>query len=111
MIPPHDSFHTGIDDLLRLVAFNAVALAMAYVSSARKRAEDTARTSLAALEIAVDIVRTVSGWPVLIGPDRAAGARKMLGHAGAIVGATEVAVMWEAFQDQPAPVEFTRSTH
>ena len=45
-VPPRYSLNIGIDDLLRLGAFTVVALAMAWISAARKSAEDALRLSL-----------------------------------------------------------------
>src|ERR1700674_2569359 len=68
-IPPRYSFNIGIDDVIRLSVYVALALATASMSSARKRAEDAMRKSLHDLQSAIDILRKVRGWPVLIGCD------------------------------------------
>ena len=99
-VPPQYSFNIGIDDLIRLIVFSGVAQATAYVSSARKSAEDALRTSLTDLQSAVNILRKVSGWPALIGSDGAAGTRRMLEHAAGVVGAAEIVVTWE-IEEEP----------
>jgi signal transduction histidine kinase len=45
-VPPHYSFLLGIDDAIRLLVFVAVAFATAWLSSARRRAEEAERRSV-----------------------------------------------------------------
>src|SRR5436190_1166327 len=44
-IPPRNSFLLGIDDAIRLMVFVGVAFATAWLSSARRRAEEAERSS------------------------------------------------------------------
>ncbi len=99
-VPPRYSFNIGIDDAVRLGVFVLVAFATAWLSSARRRAEEAQRKSVDELRAAIATLRKVSGWPVLIGPDLAAGVRKMLAHAASVVAADDVVVTWES-EDEP----------
>jgi len=99
VVPPENSFNIGIDDLIRLSVFVAVAVATASVSAARRRAEEALRTSLRDLQVVNTALGKVNEWPVLVGSDSAEATRKMLEHAARIVGATEALAVWEADQE------------
>ena len=98
-VPPRNAFNVGIDDLVRLAVFTVVAFATAWLSSRRRRAEDAQRKSLSDLEAAINTLRKVSGWPVLIVADTAASVRRMLEHAANVVGAAAAAAIWEAEEE------------
>src|SRR5262245_39983100 len=99
-VDPVYSFDIGPDDAIRLGAFAAVAAVTAYVSSARKSAEDAQRKALAELRGALSTLQKVSGWPVFVDAGLAGGASKLLAHASAVVGCTDVVAVWEA-EDEP----------
>jgi signal transduction histidine kinase len=99
-VAPVHSFNVGIDDFVRLAVFSLVASATGWVSSRRARAEEAQRKSLNDLEAAINTLRKVSGWPVLIAADTAASVRRMLEHAASVAGATAASAMWEA-EDEP----------
>jgi signal transduction histidine kinase len=99
-VPPRYSFNIGVDDGVRLSVFATVAVATASLSAARRRAEDAQKRSLLELRSAIDTLRKVSGWPVLIGADSSSSLARMLGHAAAVVGARRAIVGWES-DDEP----------
>jgi signal transduction histidine kinase len=100
LIPPRFSFNIGLDDYIRLAVFALMAVATAWLSSGRRRAEESQRRSLHDLQSAVATLRKVSGWPVLIGADTAASIERMLTHAATVVGARHTIVGWES-EDEP----------
>ncbi len=99
-VPPRYSLQIGVDDLVRLSVFMLVAVATASVSGARRRAEDAQRQLLHDLRGAIETLRKVTGWPVLISADSSADIERMLGHAAAVVGARRALVGWES-DDEP----------
>jgi signal transduction histidine kinase len=99
-VPPRYSFDIGVDDAVRLAVFVVIAVATAWLSSGRRRAEDAQRRSVQDLQNAITTLRKVSGWPVLIGVDTAASIGRMLTHAGNIVGAKHAIAGWES-GDEP----------
>ena len=96
--PPHYSFDIGVDDFVGVTVFALIATATAWLSSRRRRAEEAQRKSLSDLEAAINTLRKVSGWPVLIAADTATGVRRMLEHAANVVGAA-AAALWEAEEE------------
>src|SRR5262245_33537487 len=66
-VPPRYSFDLGPDDLFRLTAFAAVAVATASLSASRRRAQDAQRRALDELHAALTTLRKVSGWPTFVG--------------------------------------------
>ncbi|OLC76249.1 MAG: hypothetical protein AUH72_19315 [Acidobacteria bacterium 13_1_40CM_4_65_8] len=98
-VPPRNQFDVGIDDLVRLAVFAVVAFATGWLSSRRRRAEEAQRKSLSDLEAAINTLRKVSGWPVLIAADTAASVRRMLEHAANVAGAAAAAAIWEAEEE------------
>jgi hypothetical protein len=84
-VPPGFSFNIGLGDFIRLSVFATVAVITAAISSARKRAEDELRLSLADLQDVNATLRKVSEWPVAVGVDASETAREMLEHAAGIV--------------------------
>ena len=99
-VPPRFTLDIGIDDGVRLAVFVSVALATAWLSAARRRALEAQRQSLVGLQSAIDTLRKVSGWPVLISADSTASLVRMLRHAATVVGAQRTIVGWEA-EDEP----------
>jgi signal transduction histidine kinase len=97
--PPRYSFDVGVDDFVRVIVFGLVVSATAWLSSRRRRAEEAQRKSLSDLEAAINTLRKVSGWPVLIAADTAASVRRMLEHAANVVGAAAAAAIWEAEEE------------
>jgi signal transduction histidine kinase len=98
-VPPRYSFDIGADDAIRLAVFALVALATAWVSSARRRAEEAQRESVRGLQAAVDTLRKVSGWPLVIDSDMSASMRRILAHGAAAVGASTAVAVWEAEEE------------
>jgi len=98
--PPRYTFDLGVDDFVRIAVFTLIATATAWLSSRRRRAEEAQRKSLGDLEAAINTLRKVSGWPVLIAADTATSVRRMLEHAANVVGAAGAAAIWEA-EDEP----------
>src|SRR5262249_40819299 len=98
-VPPENTFNVGIDDLIRLSVFVAVAVGTASVSAARRRAEAALRTSLKDLQAVNTALGRLNEWPVLVGNDSAEAIREMLEHAARIVGASEALAVWEADQE------------
>jgi signal transduction histidine kinase len=94
-VPPLYSFAIGLDGVIHLTVFVAVALITASISSARRRAERALRYSLHDLQALNTALRKISDWPQLVGMDALEGTREMLEHAAEIVGATEVLAVWE----------------
>lgn len=94
-VAPAYSFDLGTDDVIRLSVFSAVALATASLSSARREAEAAQRRALFELQGAMNTLRKVSGWPVFVDADLAAGARKVLEHAVSVVGCARAVAVWE----------------
>jgi signal transduction histidine kinase len=99
-VPPRYSFNIGIDDAVRLAVFVVVAVATAWVSSARRRAETAQQRSVQDLESAIATLRKVSGWPVLIGANTTASIEHLLRHAANVVGSKNAIVGWES-EDEP----------
>jgi signal transduction histidine kinase len=99
-VPPIFSFEVGTDDVIRLAVFAGVAVVTASISSARRRAEAAQRAALEDLQGAFNTLRKVSGWPVFVDAQLAAGARKVLEHAANVVGCARAVAMWEA-EDEP----------
>ena len=99
-IEPLYSFsRLGLDDVIRLLAFNVVALSTAALSAARRRAEFAQQKTLVGLRAALDTLQKVSGWPLVIGSDTAASTQSMLRHAANAVGATSVLGVWESEEE------------
>jgi signal transduction histidine kinase len=98
-VPPFYSFEIGVDDVIRLMVFAAVAVVTASISSARARAEDSHKKALAELSGALSTLRKVSGWPQFVDANLAAGAAKLLGHAASVVGCTRAVAVWEADEE------------
>jgi signal transduction histidine kinase len=98
-VAPFYSFEIGTDDLIRLAVFAGVAVATASVSSARRRAEAAQREALEDLQRAVNTLRKVSGWPVFVDAELAAGARRVLEEAVSVVGCERVVAVWEAEEE------------
>jgi len=99
-VPPRYSLNIGPDDAIRLAVFTAVAVVTAWVSAARKRAEDAQRRALDELHAALTTLRKVSGWPTFADAGLAVGARRLLAHAAAVVGCLRVVAAWES-EDEP----------
>ncbi len=99
-VPPRYSLSIGIDDAVRLAVFVAVALPTAWVSATRRHALEAQRRSLVELQSAIDTLRKVSGWPLLISADSTVSLLRMLRHAATVVGAQRAIVGWEA-EDEP----------
>ena len=97
--PPRYLFDIGVDDFVRVTVFLLIATATAWLSSRRRRAEEAQRKSLSDLEAAINTLRKVSGWPVLIAADTAASVRRMLEHAANVVDAAAAAAIWEAEEE------------
>ena len=89
----------GLDDLIRLGAFNIVALSTAALSAARRRAEIAQAKTLTGLRSALDTLQKVSGWPLVIGTDTGASMQSVLGHGAAAVGAVSVLGVWESEEE------------
>src|SRR6185503_4449437 len=87
-----------------------VALAMAWISAARKTAEDALRLSLRDLERAIGVLRQVREWPSLLDADSADGIRNLLRHAAGVVGASDAFVMWEVDEEPWVNVAKTSGT-
>ena len=98
-VPPRYTLSIGLDDAVRLPVFVVVAFVTAWLSSRRQRAEAAQRQSLHNLQAAIDTLRKVSGWPVLIAADTGASVRRMLEHAANVAGASAAAVIWEAEEE------------
>lgn len=94
-VPLPYSFNIGLDDLIQLTVFVAVALLTGSISSARRRAERALRYSLHDLQAINTALGKIGDWPQLVGVDALEGTREMLEHAAEIVGATEVLAVWE----------------
>jgi signal transduction histidine kinase len=99
-VPPIYSFYIPFDDVIRLTVFASVACGIAWMSAARKQAEEALRHSLRELETVVTTLHRVSGWPLIIGPDIGVSLRLTLEHAAGIVGAGATAVVWQT-EDEP----------
>ena len=99
-VPPRYTLDIGIDDGVRLLVFLAVGIATAWLSGERRRAEAAQQRSLHELQSAIDTLRKVSGWPVLISADSTASLERMLRHAATVVGAPRAIVGWES-DDEP----------
>jgi signal transduction histidine kinase len=99
-VAPRNSFDIGVDDLVRLAVFSVVAVATGWLSSRGARAEEARRKSRSDLEAAINTLREVSGWPVLIAADTACSVRRMLEHAASVAGASSASAVWEA-DDEP----------
>ena len=99
-VPPRYSLDIGVDDAVRFAVFVLVALATAWVSAARRRAEAARRQSLDDLRGAIDTLRKVTGWPVLISADPTTNIERMLRHASTVVGARRAIIGWES-DDEP----------
>jgi signal transduction histidine kinase len=94
-IPPTYSFSIGVDDFIRLSVFAAVAMITAWMSSSRKRAEDSRRRSMQELQGAIKTLRHVGSWPVMLDADLTASVATLLSHASEAVGADAAVVVWE----------------
>ena len=99
-VSPRFSLSIGPDDAIRLLVFAVVALATAGLSSARRRAEDAQRDTVARLQGALDTLEKLSGWPLVIESDTSASMRRILAHGAAAVGASTVIAVWET-EDEP----------
>ena len=100
-IEPLYSFsRMGVDDLIRLGAFNVVAISTAALSAARRRAEVAQQETMRGLRAAVDTLQKVSGWPQVIGSDTASSTQNVLRHGAKAVGAASVLGIWES-EDEP----------
>ena len=116
-IPPQYSLNIGADDAIRLAVFAMVSYAIAWVSSARRQAEEAQRESLTRLQASLNIMRKVTAWPLVIDADTAASMRNILSHGATAVGAATALAVWEA-EEEPwlyvtsaAPGEETTSRH
>jgi signal transduction histidine kinase len=98
-VAPTFSFEVGTDDVIRLAVFSAVGVATASISSARRQAEAAQRDALEELQAVVNTLRKVSGWPVFVDAQLAAGARKVLEHAANVVGCARAVAFWEAEEE------------
>ncbi len=98
-VAPFYSFEIGTDDIIRLAVFAGVAVVTASVSSARRRAEAAQREALEELRGAINTLRKVSGWPVFVDAELAAGARKVLEEAVNVVGCARAVAVWEAEEE------------
>jgi signal transduction histidine kinase len=99
-IPPLHSFsRMGVDDLIRLGAFNIVAALTAALDAARRRAEIAQQKTLKGLRAAVDTLEKVSGWPLVIGTDTSASMQSVLRHGANAVGAVSVLGVWESEEE------------
>ncbi len=94
-VPPIGSLNIGVDDGIRLAVFAGVAFVSASIASARQRAEDALRRSLADLQEMHETLRRVREWPMTTGRDTAAAVPLILRHAAAVVGCIEVIAIWE----------------
>src|SRR5204863_9973279 len=99
-VPPRYSLEIGADDWIRLAAFAGVAVATSALSAARRRAQEAQRRALDELHAALTTLRKVSGWPTFVGAGLAAGTRRLLAHAAAVVGCLRVVAAWES-EDEP----------
>ena len=99
-VPPRYSLEVGPDDLFRLTAFAAVAVATASLSASRRRAQDAQRRALDELHAALTTLRKVSGWPTFVGAGFDEGSRQLLAHAASVVGCTRAIAAWET-EDEP----------
>jgi signal transduction histidine kinase len=99
-VPPRGSFNVGLDDAVRLAAFATVAFAIAWLGSARRRAEEGQRQSLDELQATVDALKKMSGWPIVVGPDPETLLRRMLAHAASVLRAETAIATWES-DDEP----------
>ena len=99
-VPPLYSFEIGADDAVRVAVFAAVAVATAWLSAARKRAEDAQRRALAELQGAVAVLRRVTGWPTFVDAGLGGGTQRLLAHAAAVAGCARAIVAWET-DDEP----------
>jgi signal transduction histidine kinase len=98
--PLYSLSRMGVDDLIRLIAFNVVALSTAALSAARRRAEIGQQKTLLGLRAAVDTLQKVSGWPLVIGSDTSTSTQNVLRHGARAVGAESVLGVWES-EDEP----------
>lgn len=99
-VPPRYTLDIGVDDVVRLAVFLVVGVATAWVSAGRRRAEAAQHQSLTELRGAIDTLRKITGWPVLISTDSAANIERILHHAATVVGAGRAIVGWES-DDEP----------
>jgi len=97
--PIHSVDRFGVGDLIRLVAFNIIALSTAALSAARRRAEAAQQKTLTGLRSALDTLEKVSGWPLVIGTDTAASMQSVLRHGAAAVNAISVLGVWESEEE------------
>jgi signal transduction histidine kinase len=98
-IPPFYSFHIGVDDVIRLAVFAAVAVVTASISSGRARAEESHKRAIAELSGVLSTLRKVSGWPLFVDVSLAVGAAKLLAHAAGVVGCARAVAVWEADEE------------
>src|SRR4051812_24196921 len=98
-VAPVFSFDVGTDDVIRLAVFTAVGVVTPSISSPRRQAEEAQRETLEGLQGALNTPRKMSGWPVFVDAQLAAGARKVLEHAANVVGAARAVVVWEAEEE------------
>lgn len=98
-IPPRFSLNIGSDDALRLLVFAIVSYATAWVSSARRRAEEAERLALADLQGALDVMRRVSAWPLVADADTSTSMRQILSHGATALGATTAVAVWMAEEE------------
>jgi signal transduction histidine kinase len=99
-VRPYWSFHIGADDIVRLAAFALVGVATAWISSARKRAEDAQRQAVTDLRGALSTLQKVSGWPIFVDASTATAASRLLAHAGSVMQCEQVVAIWEV-KDEP----------
>jgi signal transduction histidine kinase len=97
--PVHSLARLGVGDLIRLVAFNIIALSTAALSDARRRAEIAQRKTLTGLRSALDTLQKVTGWPLVIGTDTVASMQSVLRHGANAVGAESVLGVWESEEE------------
>lgn len=98
-VPPQYSLNIGADDAIRLLVFAVISYATAWVSSARRRAEEAQRESLRSLQEALDLMRKVSDWPLVIEADTSASMRRILAHGATAIGAATALAVWEAEEE------------
>lgn len=99
LVAPYYSLNLGADDVIRLAVFATVAIVTASISSARARAEDAQKQTLAELSGALGTLRKVSGWPLFVDVSLAVGAAKLLAHAASVVGCGRAVAVWETEEE------------
>jgi signal transduction histidine kinase len=108
-VPPRYSLNIGADDAIRLLVFAVVSYATSFISSARRLAEQAQRESLRSLQAALDVMRNISAWPLLIDSDTASSMRRILAHGANAIGAATALAVWEAEEEPWIYVTSARS--